>query len=105
MLYFISNSDTTLSGEITWFWHPKEKVIKGYGHLLSNQISYFDYSTKFKDSLTMVNTIEGYNSEDVRIPIYETIQFIGSNTYRWTMYEKIMNKLEPQMSIIFNRKN
>ncbi len=104
-LYFIAGKDTTLSGEITWFWHPELNIIKGYGHLLSDQISFFDYSTEFSDPRRMNNSITGFGRNNLKIPIIESIEFIGENQYRWTMYERVLDELKPGGSIVFNRKN
>ena len=104
-LYFIAEGDTSLSGEITWFWHPGLQMIKGYGHLLSNQISFFDYSTEFTDPKRMNNSIIGYNAQGNEIPVIESIEFVGNDQYRWTMYDRVLDELKPQLSIVFNRKN
>jgi len=104
-LYFIADKDTSLAGEISWFWHPGLQSIKGYGHLLSNQISFFDYSTEFTNRSTMNNSIVGYNINSMSVPIIESIEFLVDDQYRWTMYDRVVDELKPQMSIIFNRKN
>ena len=104
-LYVKNGSDTTLSGEITWFWHPGEKQIKGYGHLVSNQLSFFDYTSTFTHPTRMDNIVLGYNNTPVSVPIFESIEFIDENTYRWTMYENVLNDLKPLMNLDFKRKN
>lgn len=104
-LYFLAGTDTTLSGEITWFWHPELNIIKGYGHLLSDQISFFDYSTEFSDPRRMNNSITGYGNNALQIPIIESIEFLEEDTYRWTMYERVLDELRPGGSIEFKRKN
>ncbi len=104
-LYFIAEGDTSLAGEITWFWHPGKQKIKGYGHLLSNQLIFFDYSTEFTEPRKMTNVILGYNHQIDEVPIYESLEFIDTNQYRWTMYEKVLDELKPQISIVFKRKN
>jgi hypothetical protein len=104
-LYYITNNDTSLAGEITWFWHPGQKQIKGYGHLLNDQVSFFDYTTEFSDSRRMNNSITGYNSQSMSIPIIESIEFLENDSYRWTMYERVLDELRPGGSIVFNRKN
>lgn len=104
-LYFINAADTTLNGEITWFWHPGEQAIKGYGHLLSDQISFFDYSTEFENPRWMNNQVVGFNNQPNGVNIFESIEFIGDDEYRWTMYSRVLDELKPEISIVFNRKN
>lgn len=104
-LHFIANEDTSLAGEITWFWHPGEKKIKGYGHLLSDQLIFFDYSTDFSSERRMENTILGYNVIGYEVNIIESIEFIDEDQYLWTMYDRVLDELKPQLSITFSRKN
>ncbi len=104
-LYFINATDTVLTGEISWFWHHGEEKIKGFGHLLSDQISFFDYSTEFTDSNRMNNSIVGYNQQGQALNIIESIEFLDTDEYRWTMYDRVLDELKPQLSITFTRKN
>ncbi|MBO6794320.1 MAG: hypothetical protein JJ895_10455 [Balneolaceae bacterium] len=104
-LYIINNADTTLNGEITWFWHPGMKTIKGYGNLLNQHIDFFDYSTEFTDSRRMNNSIVGYGGSADGVNIIESLEFIGEDQYRWTMYNRVLDQLQPAMSAMFTREN
>jgi hypothetical protein len=53
----------------------------------------------------MDNIVLGYNNTPVSVPIFESIEFIDENTYRWTMYENVLNDLKPLMNLDFKRKN
>ena len=40
-LYFIEGDSLIKSGEITWFWHPGEEKIKGYGQSINVEMNFF----------------------------------------------------------------
>ncbi|MCR9132306.1 MAG: hypothetical protein NXI08_07025 [bacterium] len=102
-LYIINGADTTLNGEITWFWHPGMQTIKGYGNLLNEHINFFDYSTEFTDPRRMNNSIVGYGGSAEGVNIIESLEFIGEDKYRWTMYNRVLDQLQPAMSAMFTR--
>lgn len=102
-LFIINGADTTLNGEITWFWHPGMKTIKGYGNLLNQHINFFDYSTEFTDPRRMNNSIIGYGGSAEGVNIIESLEFIGTDKYRWTMYNRVLDELKPAMSAMFTR--
>lgn len=104
-LYFVENDSAKFSGEITWFWHPGEKKIRGYGNLPGGQITFFDYTTTFETPRKMMNTFYGYGGSFNGVLQYEILEFLNDREYLWTYYNEIAGELEPAYSITFVKQN
>ena len=104
-LYFTNSGEKVLAGEITWFWHPKEQKIKGFGHSTDLQMNFFEYNTEFTSSNVMTNEFYGYGGQFDEVAQYETLEFLSDDQYRWTYFNKVLDELKPAYSILFNRKS
>ncbi|MEQ9308492.1 MAG: hypothetical protein RLN90_03495 [Balneolaceae bacterium] len=102
-LYFTNNDSLRLVGEITWFWHPGLKVIKGYGTSVEMEMDFFDYTTSFETPTKMVNTFMGYGGHIDGAQQLETLEFNDNNKYLWTYYEKKGLEFNAAYSITFRR--
>lgn len=103
-LYFTNDDSLRLVGEITWFWHPGLKAIKGYGTSLEMEMDFFDYTTTFETPSKMLNTFVGYGGHVDGMQQLETLEFIDSNKYLWTYFDKQGLEFSPSYSITFQRK-
>lgn len=103
-LYFTNNDSLKLVGEITWFWHPGLKVIKGFGTSIEMEMNFFDYTTSFEAPTKMINTFMAYGGHIDGYQQLETLEFIEDNKYLWTYYEKKGLEFNPSYSITFKRK-
>lgn len=105
-LYFINteNNDLKLVGEINWFWHPGLEQIKGYGTSIDMAMDFFDYTTTFENPNKMLNTFMAYGGEFNGVQQLETLEFIDTNKYKWTYFNKVMDEFRPSYSITFQRK-
>ncbi len=104
-LYFTNDDTLKLVGEITWFWHPGLKQIKGYGTSIEMQMDFFDYTTVFEAPTKMVNTFMGYGGHIDGVPQLETLEFVDEDKYLWTYYNKQGLEFHPAYSITFRRKD
>tara|TARA_R110000868_G_scaffold410693_8_gene699923 strand:- start:4776 stop:5279 length:504 start_codon:yes stop_codon:yes gene_type:complete len=102
-LYFTNNDSLKLVGEITWFWHPGLKAIKGYGTSIEMEMDFFDYTTSFETPTKMVNTFIGYGGHVDGVQQLETLEFIDNDKYLWTYYEKKGLEFNASYSITFRR--
>lgn len=104
-LYFTETDTLKLVGEITWFWHPGEKKIRGYGTSIDMAMDFFDYTTVFESPYKMLNTFMAYGGHIDGVPQLETLEFIEENKYLWTYFNREGNEFAPAYSITFLRKN
>jgi hypothetical protein len=104
-LYFVEADTARLAGEITWFWHPGEQKIKGFGHLPDGNISFFDYTTEFESPKIMVNRFYGYGGSADGVLQYEKLEFLNDREYLWTYYNEVAGELQPAYSITFIKQN
>lgn len=104
-LYFLEGDKKTLVGEITWFWHPGENKIKGYGHAINMAMNFFEYTTKFESPTVMMNTFYAYGGQYDGVAQHEKLEFINQNEYLWTYYNKMKDELLPAYSRTFRREN
>lgn len=104
-LYFTDADSLKLVGEITWFWHPGEKKIRGYGTSIDMAMDFFDYTTVFESPYKMLNTFMGYGGQIEGVPQLETLEFIEEDKYLWTYFNREGNEFVPAYSITFLRKN
>ena len=102
-LFFVEGDSLVKSGEMTWFWHPGEKKIKGYAHSTNMAMNFFEYETTFENPREMRNIFYAWGGNFDGIPQYETLIFIDENEYKWTSYDRVGDKLEPGLSITFRR--
>ena len=51
----------------------------------------------------MNNSIIGYGGSTEGVNIVESLEFIGTDKYRWTMYNRVLDELKPAMSAMFTR--
>ncbi|GAB5408215.1 MAG: hypothetical protein BalsKO_05800 [Balneolaceae bacterium] len=102
-LYFTDNDSLKLVGEITWFWHPGLKAIKGYGTSIEMEMDFFDYSTSFETPTKMLNTFTAYGGHIDGVQQLETLEFIEENKYIWTYFSKSGLEFSPSYSITFER--
>lgn len=103
-LYFTNSGEKILAGEITWFWHPKEQKIKGFGHSTDEAMNFFEYNTEFTNANVMTNQFYGYGGQFDEVAQYEMLEFLSEDQYRWTYFNKVLDELKPAYSILFNRK-
>lgn len=103
-LYFTNDDSLKLVGEITWFYHPGLKAIKGYGTSIGMEMDFFDYTTSFENPKKMVNTFLGYGGHIDGAQQLETLEFIDTNKYLWTYFNRDGLEFSPAYSITFNRK-
>lgn len=104
-LYFSRGDSLQLVGEITWFWHPGLKQIKGFGTSIEMQMDFFDYTTVFEGPYKMVNTFMGYGGHIDGLPQLETLEFVDENKYLWTYFNKKGLEFHPAYSITYRRKD
>lgn len=102
-LFFVQGDSLVKSGEMTWFWHPGEKKIKGFAHSINMAMSFFEYETEFESPTEMRNTFYAWGGNYDGIPQYERLLFIGEDEYKWTSFERKGDNLEPGISITFKR--
>lgn len=102
-LYFTNKDSLKLVGEITWFWHPGLKSIKGFGTSIDMDMDFFDYTTSFEAPTKMINTFMAYGGHIDGYQQLETLEFIDTNKYIWTYYEKKGLEFSPSYSITFRR--
>lgn len=102
-LYFIQGDSLALKGEITWFWHPGQEKIKGYGTGVDMGVDLFDYETKFESNGLMVNHFNTYGERGLVAPQMEVLEFIEDDQYEWTYYNYVNDEPVPAYSITFTR--
>jgi hypothetical protein len=92
----------TLVSEATWFWHPGERVIKGYATAIEMPVAMFDYTSRFEDG-NLVSDLTAYAPDGTGQEDLETFEFTGPDTYVWTLFSKEGGALNETMGGTFTR--
>ena len=85
--YFIVDGEPQKVSEGVWFWHPKEKKIKGYFTAINMPVEFFDYTTVF-ESNTMRSELKSYSPDGKEDNYIETWQFTDDNNFEWSLFSK-----------------
>ena len=88
--YFIIGSEPQKAAEGIWFWHPKERKIKGYFTAINMPVELFDYTTVIEGN-TMKSEIKSYSSDGIEDKYIETWEFTDDNSFEWSLFSKSMD--------------
>lgn len=100
--YFIGGGEPQKAAEGIWFWHPKERKIKGYFTAINMPVELFDYTTVFEDN-TMKSEIKSYSSNGIEDKYIETWEFTDDNSFEWSLFSKSMDGEKKVMGGKFSR--
>ena len=103
-LYFVRNDTLRHVGEMMWFWHPGEEVIRGYGISINMANDFFEYTTSFDGPRRMVNDYSSYGGPTDYPNQHVTLDFIDENVYKWTYYEMRSGEWVALYSIDYERR-
>jgi hypothetical protein len=94
-----SDGSQTLVSEGMWFWHPGVQRIKGYITAINMSVSFFDYTTKFKNA-KMMSELSAYNKKGNKSVYTEVMEMQSDSTYKWTLFQQDNTVMEG----VFKRK-
>ena len=75
-----------LVSEGSWFWHPGEKMIKGFFTAINMPVDFFEYTTETKDG-KIVSALDSYDSTGNKMSYTEVLEFTGKHTYQWSLLQ------------------
>ena len=101
--YSVVGGEAQSVSEGSWFWHPGEKVLKGYFTAVEMPAEFFDYTTTFEGE-KMVNDLRAYDAFGNQEAFVETWEFIDEDRYLWKLFQKTPDGLAEIMSGTYSRK-
>ena len=101
--YFTIGEEAQLVAEGVWYWHPKEKTIKGVFTAVEMPAVLFDYTTRFEDE-TMVNDLLTYDENGAETQYVETWEFSDETHFAWTLFMKTPEGLQEVMAGTYERR-
>jgi hypothetical protein len=102
--YLVLEGSPKLVAEGFWYWHPKERQIRGAFTAIEMPAVYFEYTTRFEDGV-MVNDLRSYDADGVETAYVETWELTDSDHYRWTLFTETPDGLQEVMAGTFDRRN
>ena len=101
--YFKVEDEYVLVSEGLWFWHPGEKLIKGYFTAKNMPFVFMEFTTKFEDR-KMINKLKAI-AKDGKVSHYSsTWSPIGKDGYSWKLFTGEEGSLKEVMKGDFKRK-
>ena len=82
--YFVTTGSETLVAEMTFFYHPGEQVVKGYGVAIDMGIDVFEYSIRFADDQIILD-LQAFGPSAPDLTLQETWTFIDDDHYEWVL--------------------
>ena len=101
--YFVIEGAPQLVSEGSWFWHPREKEIKGYFTAIGMPAVLFDYTTRFEAN-KMLNSLITYTAAGKREAYTEVWEFVDEDSYKWTLYSGETEEPKKIMEGTYHRK-
>ncbi len=84
--YFVINGERKLVSEGYWFWHPGEKVIKGFFTAINMPVNFFEYTSEFSEG-TLVSQLVSYDNAGNPTTYKETMNPTSGPEYVWKLYQ------------------
>ncbi|MBT8203092.1 MAG: hypothetical protein KJO87_07295, partial [Acidimicrobiia bacterium] len=103
-LTYRAGEQPVLAGDGGWFWHPGEQAIRGFLFAEGMGIDVFEYTSRW-DGATLVSDLVTYGTEGSEGHYEERWEFIGPDTYEWSLWARTGAGLEQAMSGTFQRKH
>ena len=101
--YSVKDGEETLISEGYYFYHPGEKVIKGYFTAINMPIFFFDYTTKFVDD-KIVSNLTAYSNDGKPAKYTEILHLKDKNYITWDLLVDTKDGKQKIMSGEYRRK-
>lgn len=98
--YFLTEGEAKLVSEGAWFWHPKDKVIKGLFTAIDMPVYLFEYTARFENDVLIAN-LAAYSAAGVKTAYVETWEFIDASRILWTLSRNTPEGLQQEMQGIY----
>jgi len=89
------DGDGKLAAEARWFWHPGEKVIKGYS-IDATGNSFAEMTTRFEEGV-MINVLQTIDPEGTTATYTGRWLFTDRDHYDWTLFSHGANGEKTQV--------
>jgi len=101
--YIASDDAPVLVGEGAWFWHPDDRVIRGYQLADGMGVDLFEYTSRWEGD-TLVSELLAFDAAGTATEYRETWEFTGPDAYEWTLFVKTPHGLQRAMGGTFTRR-
>ena len=101
--YFIVDGVPQLISEGMWYRHPGKGEIEGIFSAINMPAVLFMYTTKFEQN-KMLNELTTYTAEGKAETFSEVWEFVGKDSYKWTLYSNTAKVRQKIMEGIYKRK-
>ena len=100
--YFLVEGKPKLVSEGIWYWHPKEKKIKGVFTAIDMPVEVFEYTAHFEGN-SLLCELAAYDADGAESAYSEKWEFVGEAQFVWTLFAHTPDGPKVEMSGTYSR--